>query len=360
MLATAISEGDHSKDIMDAVETLTVDPKWEVRSDVADLLLFLPEEHFVRIAAMLSEDTNAFVRRAAERAMDRRRRGQRIAHRTRQGFGQAESQYAVMEKLYGKAAADKTRRMVEQLFDVMIGAIVHEMRGVLTPLKAGASCLLQHLDNGTVDPVECRRVLVKMIDRAIFLERLFNDMRSYSLTMPLERRRERLLDVVGDAVAIVRENLEASGRIPDGIAVQVAVPMNITLNISRHQIFVAIGNIVANAFEAFADDPRHFRPGSITISAQVIDAEAVEIVIEDTGMGIGAEDLEDIRQFIPGKTTKKNQGTGFGLPIAKRNIQSHGGSIGIESRENEGTRVTIVLPLEQRGDEDYEVQSSRS
>ena len=72
LLAVTLGEGNRSCSIMDAIEVLTVDAKWEVRSDVADLLSLLPEEHFVRAAAMLSEDMNAFVRRSAERAIDRR------------------------------------------------------------------------------------------------------------------------------------------------------------------------------------------------------------------------------------------------------------------------------------------------
>ena len=264
-----------------------------------------------------------------------------------------------MEKLHGKVVADKARKTAEQLFDNLVGVTAHEMRGFLTPLKAGTSCLLHHLDNGAVDPVECRQILVKVINRVAFLERLLDDMRSYSQALPLERRRERLSDLVDNAIAMVRENLGASSRSPNGISVQVAVPANITLDVSRHQILVAIGNVVKNAVEAFADGSKHFRDGTIHVSAQVIDEEIVELVIDDTGMGIAKEDLGDIRQFIPGRTTKKNQGTGFGLPIAKRNIRSHGGSIGIDSRENEGTRVTIILPLEQQGDSTYDVQGTR-
>ena len=82
-------------------------------------------------------------------------------------------------------------------------------------------------------------------------------------------------------------------------------------------------------------------------STRTADADQVEIVIADEGCGASPMDLEEIRQFIPGKTSKKNQGTGFGLPIAKRNILAHGGDLSIVSRKGEGTVVTIGLPLEQ-------------
>jgi signal transduction histidine kinase len=46
----------------------------------------------------------------------------------------------------------------------------------------------------------------------------------------------------------------------------------------------------------------------------------------------------------PRNETKK-QSTGYGLPIAARNFAAHGGTMELESRENEGTAVTMRLPL---------------
>jgi len=71
----------------------------------------------------------------------------------------------------------------------------------------------------------------------------------------------------------------------------------------------------------------------------------VDLVIEDNAIGFGTEDLRLIRQFIPGQTTLKHDGTGFGLPTAKRYIEAHGGSLEIDSQEGVGTRVSLRLPL---------------
>ena len=69
-------------------------------------------------------------------------------------------------------------------------------------------------------------------------------------------------------------------------------------------------------------------------------------------MGLSKEELEEVRRFVPGGTSKKVHGTGFGLPIARRKVMDHGGTLNIESRVDQGTVVTITLPLEAevRGD----------
>jgi signal transduction histidine kinase len=63
--------------------------------------------------------------------------------------------------------------------------------------------------------------------------------------------------------------------------------------------------------------------------------------IEDSGKGIAKENLKKI--FNPFFTTK-DQGTGLGLPIVKKIIEGHNGTIGIKSKTDSGTTVTIRLP----------------
>jgi len=83
--------------------------------------------------------------------------------------------------------------------------------------------------------------------------------------------------------------------------------------------------------------------GKIEINGRVF-GPWIGIVVQDNGMGMYDVDLQKIREFIPGKTTKEGIGTGFGLPIARRNIEAHGGTIDIESVADQGTTVTIALP----------------
>jgi cell cycle sensor histidine kinase DivJ len=88
--------------------------------------------------------------------------------------------------------------------------------------------------------------------------------------------------------------------------------------------------------------------GKITVSARV-DADNLAVLVEDTGVGIGAEDLPRIGDpFFQARSSydRHHDGTGLGLSIVKGLLGLHGGDIAITSKLGEGTRVTIRLPLD--------------
>jgi two-component system nitrogen regulation sensor histidine kinase GlnL len=65
-------------------------------------------------------------------------------------------------------------------------------------------------------------------------------------------------------------------------------------------------------------------------------------VVADTGVGIPAAELDRVFDLF---FTTKSTGSGLGLAICRRIVEDHGGAIGIQSTEREGTTVTVVLPL---------------
>lgn len=350
-LGQTLEAGDGHEAVLPLVHLLATDAKPEVRQGIANLLPTLGDDDFTALAAKLSEDTNAFVRNAAQRAVDRRRRGQKEASRKRRGIDQVLTDYTAMEREYGRAAAEKARRLGERLYDLLVGATVHDMRAVLTPAKANATSLLAHIDEGNADPRALREGVVKIADRLDFMERLLDDMRSYSQPVPPQRARARLAHLVTEAVGIVRENMTAVRRDPAAVELSAAVAEGVIVRVARHQLVVAFTNVIKNAYEALADEAGQFTAGRVDIQAELIGDE-VRVVVRDTGRGLAPDDLRELRQFIPGRTTKKNRGTGFGLPIARRNVLAHGGTFDIDSVVEHGTTVTITLPLAQDAEED--------
>lgn len=105
----------------------------------------------------------------------------------------------------------------------------------------------------------------------------------------------------------------------------------------REELEQVLLNLLVNAWHAMPGG------GTITITAQRQGATA-QIAIADTGCGIPEEHMS--RLFEPFFTTKPpEQGTGLGLAVVHQLITAHGGRIAIASQVNQGTTVTLTLPL---------------
>ena len=100
-------------------------------------------------------------------------------------------------------------------------------------------------------------------------------------------------------------------------------------------------NLLSNAIK-FSE-----RGGTVTVAAGVEGSRLLVRVI-DSGVGIGAEDLKRIGDpfFQAGKTyQRRHEGTGLGLSIVKSLVAMHGGEMTVQSQIDEGTTVTVALPM---------------
>lgn len=337
--------GSPTDEMLATLVILARDAKWEVRQRVAELLDRLPEESFGSLAAQLSEDENSYVRKAAERSLDRRRKGQQTSSRRRLMLGGVADDYELMERLHGTLATKMSRQIAERLYDVLVGATIHNMRGLLTPVSGSAQALLDRVTSRKATPAELLKHLKRIVDATSDLSQLMDDVRRYSQQVPTERRRERLSSLVQEACENATACFAKNGYDPGRISLQNLVPDEITIDASKVHIVVAFTNLIQNALDGFRPKLDQDGPFWINVQAQVTQPGRVEIVIDDNAAGFGEEDLRQIRQFIPGQTTLKHDGTGFGLPTSKRYIEAHGGSLEIDSQEGVGTRVSMRLPL---------------
>ena len=130
-----------------------------------------------------------------------------------------------------------------------------------------------------------------------------------------------------------RENdIDLVTRIPEDLPVMTGDPR------AFKQIAL---NLVSNAIK-FTE-----RGGRVTVSAGVEGARLM-LRVTDTGVGIGADDLKRIGDpfFQAGKTyQRRHEGTGLGLSIVKSLVALHAGELTVQSKIDEGTTVTVALPL---------------
>ncbi len=101
-------------------------------------------------------------------------------------------------------------------------------------------------------------------------------------------------------------------------------------------------NLLSNALKFTGRD------GRVTVSAQA-DRSTMTFTVEDTGIGIGEEDLARVgNPFFQVRTAydRPHDGTGLGLSIVRGLVSLHGGRLEMESRVGMGTRVAVTLPLD--------------
>lgn len=111
-----------------------------------------------------------------------------------------------------------------------------------------------------------------------------------------------------------------------------------SVKIEYHLFQEVIMNLLLNSYDAVE------KKGEIIISTGKIDDQNIYMNIQDTGIGISEEDQKKI--FDPFFTTKEiGTGTGLGLSVCLGIIESHGGKIDVQSRENTGTTFRITLPI---------------
>jgi two-component system sporulation sensor kinase A len=99
-------------------------------------------------------------------------------------------------------------------------------------------------------------------------------------------------------------------------------------------------NLIKNGVDAMPEG------GSLTIKSTKVNND-VKITFSDTGSGMSKETLNKIGTPL---FTTKAKGMGFGLPISKRLVEAHGGSLSFESTIGKGTTATVFIPTKAKAE----------
>ena len=142
-----------------------------------------------------------------------------------------------------------------------------------------------------------------------------------------------------DLGGLVREIAALGEHAAEGVSLRTEVEAELpACSVDRDLLARALENLVRNATEAMPSG------GTVTIGARRIDdGAAVLVTVADTGAGMDARTRE--RAFEDFFSTKAT-GTGLGLAFVQRAIESHGGSVQLESTQGRGTVVRMRLPVD--------------
>jgi PAS domain S-box-containing protein len=223
-----------------------------------------------------------------------------------------------------------------------LASMSHELR---TPLHTiiGFSELLAEESQGPLNDKQ-KRFLNHIHTDSIHLLQLINDILDISRIEAgrLELRREAIdvKTVVEESIASIRHAAHAKS-----ISIDARIEVPETIDADRLRVKQILVNLLSNAVK--------FTPsgGKISVRANFDDASAV-FSVSDTGVGIPEEEHASVFEtfYQSGNTTKGvREGTGLGLPITKRLVEEHGGTITLTSKPGEGSCFTFTIPARAAG-----------
>ena len=217
----------------------------------------------------------------------------------------------------------------------------HELR---TPLNAiiGFSEVIRSETFGPVDNPRYLEYLKDIYDSGSHLLRIINDILDLSkieagkATLDKEERVE-LAPAIEAAARMVQPQADAE-RIAITLDFDRALPAVSGSGRMLQQVFI---NLLTNAVK--------FTPpgGTVTVRAAPHGAADVAITISDTGIGMSEEEIElALTAFgqVDSRLTRRYDGTGLGLPLAKAIVELHRGRLEIVSHPGRGTTITVALP----------------
>lgn len=236
---------------------------------------------------------------------------------------------------------DTQRELNEQLNAATQSKLVfftnvsHDLR---TPLTLIAEPVEQLAVADNLTPQQS--MLMKIANKNVkILKRLINqilDFRKY------ENGKLNLNLVESKFGTLVREWAESFNSIARKrditLTVDVTLDKDFTLAVDAEKIERVFFNLMSNAFKYTPDN------GSIKFSCG-LDGDNLRFSIEDTGQGIGADDINNIFDRFYQVDKIHPNGSGIGLSLAKAFVELHGGSIAVESTLGMGSKFTVTLPV---------------
>ncbi len=224
-----------------------------------------------------------------------------------------------------KLAADEKSEALDHLVD----EVAHEVRNPLMIIGGFARRIRKNLAED--DPN--RKYLEIILENVEALEKMVDHLVELKGTVVSYFEDTDINRLVTAALDQYRPMMKEQGvRLRTGL---MAEPPLVPAD--RELLPKVFANIIENSIEAMAGRPERV----LTVSSRVAGGY-FEVEIADTGIGISRETIRNIYDPF---YTSKTYGPGLGLTFALKTIQAHGGLISVTSKQGEGTRFTVKLPI---------------
>ena len=231
---------------------------------------------------------------------------------------------------YAEPVDDQLQASYQELAQ-LASSLAHEIKNPLSVIRMNMELLAEDLQDS--DTPQDHRALGKMQvvqDQCTRLEKLLNDFIKFARLRELElapgslnEQIERVLDLF--ALQAREQGVEIIQYLDNTLP---------CIRLESQTLHAALLNLVKNAMEAMPNG------GELTvITRQTRDGVALDLI--DSGCGMAAATA---RRMFEAFFTTKEEGSGLGLLLARKVVEAHGGRIGVQSEQGQGTKFILEFP----------------
>jgi len=210
----------------------------------------------------------------------------------------------------------------------LAASVGHDLRNPLTGIRGAAYYL--KMKWGSKLGKKSKEMLDLIENDVEYSNKIVNDLLDFSKQIELQRGIVNIKSLISEVLS--------KTETPKKVKIVDLTRKTHKASLDTDQMKRVLKNLIKNAIEAMP------KGGTLTIRSEKA-KDFIKIFVKDTGEGILKRNLG--KMFMPLFTTKA-KGVGMGLPICKRLVEAHGGTITVESKEGKGTCFTITVPINEQ------------
>jgi signal transduction histidine kinase len=231
--------------------------------------------------------------------------------------------------------AARASNALAEMRSEFVSTVTHELKTPIATIRA----ISESLASGRIDAPGTSREYAQMaVHETKRLTRLIDNLLAYSRVT--DTTEVYSFEAIEPWEIVTATLHDFSSKLVEGrFEVQVSTPPELPrVRADRTAISLALANVVDNAIR-YSADAREIHVTAARAGSRVV------FEIADRGIGIPEGEIEQVtRKFFRGRKAASG-GSGLGLAIVQRIVRDHGGALSIHSRVDEGTTVSIALPL---------------
>jgi len=215
--------------------------------------------------------------------------------------------------------------------DKFFSIIAHDLRSPFNSFLGLTQIMAEEWSTLTAKQVQ--EIASSMKNSATSLHRLLENLLEWSRIqqglIPYNPNTVQLLPLISESISTAMEPARNKG-----VSITYNIPDNLTIYADKHILQTVIRNLVSNAVKFTP------RGGTINLTAKTTNDNCVEISVEDSGIGMSREMIDNLFRLdvqTRRKGTEDEPSTGLGLMLCKEFIKKHDGKLWVESKEGKGS-----------------------